>query len=102
MKQYQEIICPKCKETDLVKTGYSEIGTQRYRCKRSKKSCQQDYSYEAWKSGVKDKIDEQILNSSGVRNTARVLKINKNTVISHLKKALIQVNPYLLDLFEAG
>ncbi|MFV0247413.1 MAG: IS1-like element transposase [Tenacibaculum sp.] len=36
--------------------------------------------------GIKEQIDKLILNSSGVRDTARVLGINKNTVISHLKK----------------
>ena len=36
--------------------------------------------------GVKEQIDTLILNSSGVRDTARILGINKNTVISHLKK----------------
>lgn len=86
MKQYQEINCPACKKTDLVKNGHSGNGTQRYRCKGCKKSFQQAYSYLAWEPGMKDKIDKQILNSSGIRDTARVLKINKNTVISHLKK----------------
>ena len=33
-----------------------------------------------------EQIDKQILNSSGVRDTARILSINKNTVIKHLKK----------------
>jgi transposase-like protein len=86
MKQYQEIKCPHCDHNDLVKNGHSENGTQRYRCKGCKKSFQQDYSYRAWQPGMKEKIDEQTLNSSGVRDTARILKINKNTVISHLKK----------------
>jgi len=86
MKQYEVISCPNCKETDLVKNGRSQNGTQRYRCKGCKKSFRQNYSYRAWEPGMKDKIDEQILNSGGVRDTARVLKINKNTVISHLKK----------------
>ena len=86
MKQYQKICCPNCKKTDLVKNGHSKTGAQRYRCKSCKKSFQQAYSYRAWEPGMKDKIDEQILNSSGVRDTARVLKINKNTVIAHLKK----------------
>ena len=45
---------------------------------------------------VKEQIDTLILNSSGVRDSARILGINKNTVISHLKKTT-QVNPYLLD-----
>jgi transposase-like protein len=86
MKQYQEIGCPRCHKTDLVKNGRSSNGTQRYCCKSCKKNFRQDYSYKAWEPGMKDKIDEQILNSSGVRDTARILKINKNTVISHLKK----------------
>ncbi len=86
MNQYQQIFCPYCKQADLVKNGHSENGTQRYRCKCCKKSFQLDYSYLAWQPGMKEKIEEQTLNSSGVRDTARVLKINKNTVISHLKK----------------
>lgn len=86
MKHYEKIACPSCERTDLVKNGHSENGTQRYRCKSCKKSFQQDYSYRAWQSGMKDKIDDQILNSSGVNDTARILKISKNTVISHLKK----------------
>ena len=35
---------------------------------------------------VKEQIDTLILNSSGVRDATRILGINKNTVISHLKK----------------
>jgi len=86
MKHYKQIVCPQCGCTDLVKNGHSEKGTQRYRCKACKKSFQTDYAYKAWEPGMKDKIDEQTLNSSGVRDIARNLKINKNTVIAHLKK----------------
>lgn len=86
MKQYKQIHCPHCEQSDLVKNGHSENGTQRYRCKSCGKSFQLDYSYQAWQPGMKEKIDEQTLNSSGVRDTARVLNIHKNTVISHLKK----------------
>ncbi|MGB0881229.1 MAG: IS1 family transposase, partial [Polaribacter sp.] len=64
-----------------------------------KKSFQLTYSYKARMPGIKNQIDDLILNSSGVRDTARVLGINKNTVISHLKKTL-QVNPYLLNKVE--
>ncbi len=44
------------------------------------------YTYEARKPGVKDKIVDMAFNSSGVRDTARVLKIGINTVIRTLKK----------------
>ena len=36
---------------------------------------------------------EMAMNGSGIRDTARVLNIHKNTVINTLKKNLVQVNP---------
>ena len=46
--------------------------------------------------GVKAKIVEMAINGSGIRDTARVLCIHKDTVINELKKkesSLVQVNP---------
>ncbi len=86
MKQSKQIFCPHCQSGDLIKNGHSENGTQRFRCNVCKKSFQTDYSYNAWKPGIKQKIDDQTLNSSGIRDIARNLGINKNTVIAHLKK----------------
>ena len=45
-----------------------------------------DYQYKACEAGMTEKIVEMAINASGVRETARVLKINKNTVINTLKK----------------
>jgi transposase-like protein len=45
------------------------------------------YTYEARKPGVKDKIVDMAFNGSGVRDTARVLKIGINTVIRALKNS---------------
>ncbi len=44
------------------------------------------YRYKAYEPGVKTQAVEMALNGSGIRATARVLKINKGTVISALKK----------------
>jgi len=44
------------------------------------------YRYKAYNPGIKEQIVEMAINGSGIRDTARVLKINKNTVISTLKK----------------
>ena len=41
----------------------------------------QSYRYKACEPGITEKIVEMAINSSGIRDTARVLKINKNTVI---------------------
>jgi transposase-like protein len=46
----------------------------------------QEYLYKAYESGIKKQIVEMAINSSGVRETARVLKIDKNTVMRTLKK----------------
>ena len=38
--------------------------------------------------GIKRQVVEMAINGSGIRDTGRVLGINKNTVISTLKKAI--------------
>ncbi|MGX9728595.1 MAG: transposase-like zinc-binding domain-containing protein [Candidatus Electronema sp. VV] len=88
MKQYIEIKCRYCGAEDLVKNGLSENGTHRYRCNKCKKSFQHDYTYNAWKPGVKEQIEMQTLNSGGVRDISRNLDISKNTVISELRKKI--------------
>lgn len=89
MKHYQAIKCPDCDIEKICKNGHSRNGTQRWLCQSKKcktKSFQLNYKYNAHNRGVKDQIEEQTLNSSGIRDISRNLKINKNTVISHLKK----------------
>ncbi|MCI5157719.1 MAG: IS1 family transposase [Candidatus Electrothrix sp. AUS1_2] len=80
MKQYIEIRCRRCGDDDLVKNGRSENGTQRYRCNECGKNFQNEYSYNAWKPGVKDQIETQTLNSGGIRDTGRNLGISKKVV----------------------
>ncbi len=86
MKQLIELECPKCNGRDIVKNGHSKKGTQRYFCKKCKRSFQVKYSYNACQPGVKEQIIKQTLNSSGVRDISRNLEISKDTVISELKK----------------
>jgi len=96
MVHYQEITCPDCSGTHICKNGCSENGTQRWLCLNedcSRRSFQLRYKYNAHKPGVKDQIDTQTLNSSGVRDIARNLSIDKNTVCSHLKKKTPKSKP---------
>ena len=86
MKHTQDIRCPHCESSDLQKNGHSENGTQRWRCIACRKSFQLSYRYNARKPGVKEQIVELTLNSSGVRDIGRILGINRNTVVSELKK----------------
>jgi transposase-like protein len=41
-----------------------------------------DYVYNACKLDVKEQIVDMSINGSGIRDTARVLKINKRTLIT--------------------
>lgn len=87
MVHREAITCPSCQGEDLVKNGHSRNGTQRWRCNQCRKSFQRDYTYVAHRPGIKEQIDQQTLNSSGVRDIARNLGINPNTVCTHLKKS---------------
>jgi transposase-like protein len=86
MVHKQDITCPHCGDNDLRKHGRSCVGTQRWRCQGCVKSFQLAYAYKANEPGVKEQIDAHALNGSGVRDTARLLGINPNTVCRHLKK----------------
>ena len=86
----QVLQCPYCQRTDIVRHGKSPEGKQRYRCRE----CQEgrgrtfllDYSYTGQSLEVKDQIIDMAMNASGIRDTARVLKISPTTVIKELKK----------------
>ena len=86
MVHTEEIYCSHCGGNNLQKNGKSINGIQRWRCKDCKKYFQRKYCYNAYNQGIKDKIIEMVLSGSGVRDTSRVLKINKNTVLAVLKK----------------
>lgn len=90
MTCYEKIHCPACGGTQIVKAGKSAQGSQRYRCQSSScttKTFLRDYRYQAYVPGVKKQLVEMAINGSGIRDTARVLKISKGTVISTLKKS---------------
>jgi transposase-like protein len=81
-----DILCSSCGGNNLQKNGMSPNGTQRWHCKECKRYFQLTYRYNAYIYGIKDKVIAMTLNSSGVRDIGRVLKINKNTVVAILKK----------------
>ncbi len=83
------VFCPNCNSDHVVKLGKSENGKQRYLCQEPEcatKSFLLDYSYNGSLPEVKEQIIDMALNGSGVRDTARVLKISPTTVINELKK----------------
>jgi len=84
---YEIIRCRYCQSEELIKNGVRN-GCQRCYCKSCQRSFQLGYTHKAYEEGVKEQIVPMAMNGSGVRDTARVLGINKNTVIPELKKVL--------------
>jgi transposase-like protein len=86
----QVLHCPYCQGTDVVRHGKSPEGKQRYRCRacrdRRGRTFLLDYSYAGQSPAVKEQIIDMAMNASGIRDTARVLKISSTTVINELKK----------------
>ena len=86
----QVLHCPHCQGTDIVRHGTTHQGKPRYRCRQCREGKGRtfllDYSYAGQSPEIKEQIVEMAMNASGIRDTARVLKISPTTVISELKK----------------
>ncbi len=86
----QVLHCPTCHGTDIVRHGTTSEGKQRYRCRKCREGRGRTfllvYSYAGQSPEVKEQIVEMAMNASGIRDTARVLKISPTTVLSELKK----------------
>jgi insertion element IS1 protein InsB len=81
--------CPHCQSDQVIKGGKTKAGKQRYKCQNADCPCysfQLDLIYNGRSPEVKDQIIDMALNGSGIRDTARVLKISTATVINELKK----------------
>jgi|SRR5688572_21896781 transposase-like protein len=81
--------CPQCHSDQIVKRGKTGCGTQWYLCQNA--TCATgsfllDYRSLGQLPEVKYQIVDMSLNASGVRDTARVLRISTDTVLSALKK----------------
>ncbi len=83
------VLCPVCQQPEAVyRHGKATDGTQRYRCTACRRTFQLQYRQRVHEPGIRVKITEMALNGSGVRDTARVLGISAQTVMSELKKKL--------------
>ena len=81
--------CPTCQSTDVVKYGKTPDGKQRFQYRHL--ACQRqtfllEYTHKGFLQDVKTQIVDMALNGSGIRDTARVLKVSPTTVIETLKK----------------
>jgi len=85
----ESVHCPTCGGIEIYRHGHSATDKKSYICRTS--SCPKqtfilDYSNQGYLTEVKLKVTDMAMNGSGIRDTARVLKISPVTVIKELKK----------------
>jgi transposase-like protein len=76
------VTCPYCHSAQVIKGGKTETGKQRYRCQQidcSHRSFVLDPVYKGRLPQIKEQVIDMALNGSGIRDTARVLKISPTT-----------------------
>ncbi len=76
------VLCPHCQGDQMIKGGTTKTGTQRYRSHNA--NCPHyafvlNPSYQEHLPAVKEQTIVMALNSSGIRDTARVLKVSPNS-----------------------
>ena len=92
----EAVVCEHCGLTQQVQRfDKTRSGTQRYRCGDCHRTFVAYYTRKACDPLVQAQLMQMTINGSGVRDTARVLGIGRNTVSSQLKKKaqVMQVNP---------
>ena len=82
--------CPRCHSTEVIKAGKQANGTQRYQCQNGQ--CERrifllQYQDRGRIPEIRRQVVAMAINGSGIRDTARVLRISPTTVIAVLKKS---------------
>ena len=88
---YVSVQCPYCQNTEVIKVGKQANGTRRYRCQNEQ--CERrifllQYQDRGRALEIRRQVVDMALNGSGIRDTARVLRISLTTAIAVLKKSL--------------
>jgi transposase-like protein len=81
--------CPNCHGTDIIRHGKPRPGKQRSRCREQRcagRTFLLEYTYAGHSPEVKQQIVDRAMNASGIRDTARVLHVSTNTVMTELKQ----------------
>jgi insertion element IS1 protein InsB len=82
--------CPYCQSPEVIKAGTQANGTQRYQCQNgqcTRRIFLLQYQDRGRIPEVRRQVVDMALNGSGIRDTARVLRISPTTVIAVLKKS---------------
>jgi transposase-like protein len=82
--------CPYCHSTEVIKAGKQANGAQRYQGQNEqcgRRIFLLQYQDRGRVPEVRRQVVDMVINGSGIRDTARVLRISPTTVIAVLKKS---------------
>ena len=82
--------CPHCQSTEVIKAGKQANGAQRYQCQNEqcvRRIFLLQYQDRGRVPEVRRQVVDMVINGSGIRDTARVLRISLTTVIAVVKKS---------------
>jgi insertion element IS1 protein InsB len=82
--------CPHCQSTEVIKAGKQATGAQRYQCQNgqcARRIFLLHYQDRGRIPEIRRQVVDMAINGSGIRDTARVLRISPTTVIAVLKKS---------------
>jgi transposase-like protein len=87
---YVPVHCPHCHSKEVIKAGKQAKGAQRYGCQNDR--CERrifrlQYQDRGRALEIRRQVVDLALNGSGIRATARVLRISPTTVIAVVKKS---------------
>ena len=79
------VLCPYCQSTEVIKAGKQANGTQRYQCQNeqcARRIFLLHYHDRGRIAEIRRQVVDMAINGSGIRDTARVLRISPTTVIA--------------------
>ncbi|MCQ4142564.1 IS1 family transposase [Chryseobacterium sp. EO14] len=76
--------CPNCYSSKIVKNGTTKTKKQQYFCKNCNKRFLDFYSYQAYRFGIDNDIVALTKEGTGIRSTARLLKISPTTLLARI------------------
>ena len=77
-------ICPNCFSPKIIKNGKTKTKKQQYFCKDCNKRFLDFYTYQAYRYGINNDIIALTKEGTGIRSTARLLKISPTTLLARI------------------
>ena len=83
-KVSDNVNCPKCNKKKVVKNGRTKNYKQQYYCKMCSHRFIENYTNQAYKLEINQKIVQLTKEGLGIRSTARILEISATTLLKRI------------------